>query len=356
MYTPILRNRQSEMRAFLQLPADVYPHMRPLFDVAAPTKDRDQAAAEKYVLKNITQGGKSAQGFADVLIDSSELPPDFRLPGGVHPLTAAAAAIADAGVRPVPVTGLHRDQAHHDAAMDLRQQSGGLLCLRLDATDVSTARMTYLKIKDVLATPEIATGQVALLLDMQGLYGQEPMAVAASVLRLLSLLKQESWLGVIIAGDGLPEQLSTAVQPNAQDYVPRVEQAVFFQLRAQAAPLSIWFGDYATLPPSVVELDWRLISKVMAPKALYTLDDTWLVVRGGAFSRHPDGYGQYYDIADEIVALDEFCGADYSAGDQYMALRAVRAAETGGSPASWITACVNHHITLTARTHAMQGT
>jgi hypothetical protein len=63
------------------------------------------------------------------------------------------------------------------------------------------------------------------------------------------------------------------------------------------------------------------------------------------------GYGQYFSIADEIVALDEYSGPDYSYGDAYIADRANRKGKPG-SPASWITACVNHHITFTANAHA----
>jgi hypothetical protein len=108
------------------------------------------------------------------------------------------------------------------------------------------------------------------------------------------------------------------------------------------------------LSPSVVELDGRLIRKVMAPKALYTLEDVWFVVRGGAFSSHPDEYEQYFSIADEIVALDEFCGADFSYGDQYISYRHNRE-WSPGSPGSWITACVNHHVSFTAHAHQDSG-
>jgi hypothetical protein len=101
----------------------------------------------------------------------------------------------------------------------------------------------------------------------------------------------------------------------------------------------------------VVELDWKLIRKVMSPKALYTLGDSWFVVRGGAFSSHPDEYAQYFSIADEIVALDEYSGPTFSYGDSYICDRSKRL-RTPGSPASWITACVNHHITFAALTHA----
>ncbi|WP_454874705.1 beta family protein [Paraburkholderia xenovorans] len=83
--------------------------------------------------------------------------------------------------------------------------------------------------------------------------------------------------------------------------LPRVELDLFNRVNAGAVQTSIWFADYTILPPSVVKLDWRLISRVMTPKALYTSGDSWLVVRLSAFSSPPDGYAQYYDIAGELL-------------------------------------------------------
>jgi hypothetical protein len=84
MYTPILRNRQSEMLAFRGMPSDIRKQMIPLFDVAAPTKSAGQEKAVKYVNSNISRTEKIATGFEAVFADSSELNPSFRLPGNVH--------------------------------------------------------------------------------------------------------------------------------------------------------------------------------------------------------------------------------------------------------------------------------
>ena len=149
----------------------------------------------------------------------------------------------------------------------------------------------------------------------------------------------------------MPDQLSMAVSTNNQTYLKRIEQDIFYAVAAYKMGTPIWFADYTILPPSVVELDWRLIRKVMTPKALYTLEDSWFVVRGSAFSSHPDGYNQYYSIAEEIVALDEYCGQEYSYGDKYIWDCSQRAG-SAGSPASWITACVNHHVAFTANAHS----
>lgn len=351
MYTPILRNRRSEILAFRGLAADVRKQMMPLFDVAAPTKSADQAAAEKYVGNNIARTEKAINGITWAFVDSSELNSDFRLPGGVHPLVAAATALTKGGVLPVAVTGLHRDEAHHDAAQMVMRAGERWLCIRLDATDVSTATMSLRSIKALLTEFGLTTDRALLLLDLQGLYGLDVHAAAAPVIRLLGLLSADTWAGVIVGGYGVPEQLSTAVPPNSQDYLPRIEQDVYLHVCANSTGLKPWFADYTMLPPSVIELDWRLISRVIAPKALYALEDAWLVVRGGAFASHPKRYDQYHDIACEIVALDEFSGAGFSPGDQYIADR-VASTVKPGSPATWITACVSHHISFTARVHA----
>lgn len=355
MYSPILRNRQSEMLALKHLHSSVRPHVMPLIDVAAPTKDADRAAALKYVERNIGRTEKVVAGFPAVFVDSSELDPNFRLPGGAHPLARAAASVIDADVRPIAVTGLHRDNDHRAEALSIaRAQDLPGLCVRLDATDVSTATLTHKRLRDLLDTASLQPKDVYLLVDLQCLFGLDKEAISKQVLRFLKLLESKPWAGILVGGYGIPDQLSSACATNAQTYLRRIDQDVFSDAAAVEMASPRWFADYSVLSPAVVELDWRLIRKVMAPKALYTLKDDWFIVRGGAFSSHPDEYEQYFSVADEIVALDDFCGSDFSYGDQYISDRHNRLG-TPGSPGSWITACVNHHVSFTADAHQDPG-
>jgi hypothetical protein len=286
-----------------------------------------------------------------VFVDSSELGPEFRLEGGVHPLAPLAESVIGAGVHPIAVTGLHRDDGHRAAALAIaKAQKLPALCVRLDATDVSTATVTGRGLRELLDASSLKPNGVYVLLDLQCLFGVDPEAVSRKVLRLLKLLESETWAGILVGGYGFPDQLSSACATSAQTYLHRIEQDVFRDAALVEMTAPRWFADYTVLSPAFVELDGRLIGKVMAPKALYTLEDVWFVVRGGAFSRHPDGYEQYYSMADEIVALDEFCGADFSYGDQYISDRHNRTGKPG-NPGSWITACVNHHVSLTADSH-----
>ena len=351
MYSPILRNRQSEVLALKHLYDSVRSIVMPVLDVAAPTKAADQAKANKYVARNIERTAKVVAGFPAVFVDSSELAADFRLPGGVHPLTLAAHSVIAGGVRPIAVTGLHRDDQHRAEALSIaKAQDSPGLCLRLDATDVSTATLSHKRLRDFVDVASMKPTDVYVLLDLQCLFGHDKVAVSNQVLRFLKLLDRDMWAGILVGGYGFPDQLSTARSTNSQGYLRRVEQEVFSDAAAVEMSTARWFADYTILSPSAVELDFRLIRKVMTPKALYTLDDDWFVVRGAAFSSHPDGYGQYFAMADEIVALDEFCGADFSYGDQYISDRHNRQGKPG-SPGSWITACVNHHVSFTAAAH-----
>jgi hypothetical protein len=343
------------MLAVKHLSASIGSNMIPLVDVAAPTKSADTATGVTYVERNIARTEKYVTHFSSVFVDSSELHSAFRLSGGVHPLEAIANAIARTGAEAIPVTGLHRDAAHRAATIAVaNRQQRRSACIRLDATDVSTATLTLKRLLDLLNADEFRPELTYLLLDMQCLFGKARDAISNQLLRLFTLLNAYTWAGIIVGGYGLPDQISTAVATKDQGYVRRVEQDVFRDTLAYEMTSPRWFADYTILPPSVVELDWRLIRKVMSPKALYTLQDLWFVVRGGAFSSHPDEYAQYFSIADEIVALDEYCGAAYCYGDAYIADRSTRKGKPG-SPGSWITACVNHHLTYTANAHAGNG-
>lgn len=343
------------MLALKHLYNSVRPYVMPVIDVAAPSKTADQAKALNYVERNIRRTGQVVAGFPAVFVDSSELRPDFRLPGGIHPLARAAESVIDAGVRPIAVTGLHRDDEHRAEALSIaKAQELPGLCVRLDATDVSTATLTNTRLRNFVAAAALEPTNVYVLLDLQCLFGHDTEAVSKQVVRFLKLLDGDTWAGILIGGYGFPDQLSSACATNSQAYLRRVEQDVFRNARAVELRTARWFADYTVLSPSAVELDGRLIRKVMAPKAFYTLEEVWFVVRGGAFSRHPDEYEQYFSIADEIVALDEFCGPDFSYGDQYISDRHEREG-TPGSPGSWITACVNHHVSFTADAHQAQG-
>jgi hypothetical protein len=354
MYTPILRNRQSEILAVKRLLLHTKQNCMPLFDLASPSKAKDVEQSQTYVERNIKRLSEALNGFNQIMIDSSELDPSFRLRGGKHPLTEAAQTIKKEGTISIPVSGLHRDDAHMKAVNRIREEiSEGLVCFRLDATDIGTATRSYKMLMDIFSTYSIQSTFVILLLDLQSVFGENPELLSLQVSRFINHAQVNKWRGIIIAGYGIPDRIPQSVPVRGQGYIPRVEQEVFFRILEHNPRKDLWFGDYTSLSPAHVEIDFQIIRKIMGPKVIYALKDSWFVTRGGPFDSHPDGWDQYFKLAANIVALEEFPeDSQYSYGDSYIYERRAIKAIKAGSPGSWITACVNHHITFTADIHA----
>lgn len=350
-YTPILRNTQSEMLALKDLNPATKDTCVPLLNIAAPTKEKDKDEIQVAVTRNLSKMSKSISGFARAYIESSELDPSFRVGGSVHPILAGARVLADMGCIPVPVTGLHRDKSHHAAVKTVASTLGDeTFCVRLDATDITTPTMAANAIHALVHTIGTSATKVTVLLDLQSTHDVSVEHLVARLRKVTAALSANSWGGLIVAGYGIPDRLSGVVKPRDQAYLPRVELQAFSMLALEIKNANLWFGDYTTLSPNHVELDFRLIRKQMCPRAIYALADSWFVIRGAPFETH--GYEQYREIAQEITALDEFSRAEFSFGDRYIdecgkGFNAKGRPTTTGSPSSWITACVNHHIALT---------
>ena len=105
------------------------------------------------------------------------------------------------------------------------------------------------------------------------------------------------------------------------------------------------FGDYSTVSPEYQDLKPELFNKVSAPKIIYTAIDEYFIVRGSAFSTHPDGYSQYYKLAQYVTGYAKYRkGA--SLGDIYAEDVSNKNVKKPGSPSSWLKATINSHITF----------
>lgn len=352
MYTPIIRCRQSEVLALRELSIEAKSRCMPLLDLPAPGRREDRASAIAYTERNIARLRGALRNLEGIFVDSSELDPSLRLRADEHPLLGAARAAGESGALPIPVTGLHRDSDHMSAALMVREQlANGFICFRLDPTDISTATLTCRRLRSFLLENSISASDAFIVIDLQSVFRQDPDLFVPMIGRFFSQLGPQDWRSIVVGGYGIPDEISDAIAVRQQGYIPRVEQIIYQRVAQAHQAQNLWFADYTVLSPSHVELDWRLMSRVMSPKAIYTLEDSWFVVRGAPFSTHQDGFDQYYDLAAEVVALEEFSGPPFSFGDRYIEERSRRIPKAG-NPSSWIKACVNHHIAFTSLAHA----
>jgi len=105
------------------------------------------------------------------------------------------------------------------------------------------------------------------------------------------------------------------------------------------------FGDYGTLHPLYEEPQdgCRPSASVR-----YAVEDEWLVLRGYSIrDKKAGGMGQFRGHAQYLSRLPEFSGSAFSPGDAYISARAKRGATTGNLT-TWLSASMNHHLTLTS--------
>jgi hypothetical protein len=102
------------------------------------------------------------------------------------------------------------------------------------------------------------------------------------------------------------------------------------------------FGDYNADSPEHLDADPRVLRP--AASIRYTSNDYWLIVRGRAL-RGPNaaGFGQYSQLAAELVARPEFRGRAFSAGDAKIDDCAHQIGGTGNLT-TWRFVAVNHHL------------
>lgn len=350
LYVPLVRTKQGEMYGLRDLDTSIKAHLMPLLDISRRQSSLGLADVRMAIDKNLNGLPKVLNGVHDVFVDSSELDPNLRLENGVHPLRRLADILAETGKRAIPVSGLARDNAHWNAVAEIATVlSDGAICIRIEDYDLETPTESTTALSSALRERGFTPEKTTLIFDLRDVYDKDPGLLASRVVAFINMLTSTSFVRMVIAGCGIPGRLSQAVKTREVSYLPRVEKSVYQAVTREIQGYgNFCFGDYTTVNPVQEELEWYIVQNTMGPKAIYTLSDSWFVIRGGSFKRHPRKRLQYFDIAKEIQKLQEFAGENFSAGDKYIV---AQAAELGkpGSPRTWITACVTHHITHTVR-------
>ncbi len=106
------------------------------------------------------------------------------------------------------------------------------------------------------------------------------------------------------------------------------------------------FGDYTIQHPIYKE---PLENCNPSASIRYTYSEHWVIMRGqGLCQKGSPGNAQYLAEAQLLCDMDEFCGKDFSGGDQYIE-ETSQQPKSPGTPYTWLRAGINHHITYTTR-------
>jgi hypothetical protein len=150
-----------------------------------------------------------------------------------------------------------------------------------------------------------------------------------------------SWRTLTFASGAFPQDLS-GIKPGQHTF-DRDDWNYWlnnmFSRNSQRIPT---YSDYTIQHPIFAEVD---IPYNTSASIRYTSDNYWVIMRGeGLRNEGGPGYAQYPANAQLLMSRNEFCDADFSYSDHYIAERGNNLHGNTGNPETWIRAGINHHI------------
>lgn len=277
--------------------------------------------------------------------------PEPNAAGGRHPLEIFLSEAKVHQLTVTPVTGLARSKAYQDSirkwlAPSHRFSDG--VCIRLSLQDLLTKGIEN-QLNSLIAELSITYEATDLLIDCG--YLNDGHVPYDHVMDNVPFIRK--WRRLILAGGSAPKDL-IHISVGAIVKEPRREWIAWRRLHAATlnAGRIPSFADYAVRYPEFSEEAVELpgyIARSASASLRYTYDDSFLILRGQAVSR--GGNVQFIGQCGILASMSEYYGPSFSEGDAMIWERNQTLisgkSNNPGNYQTWITATVNHHITLT---------
>lgn len=342
-YVPILKVKQGEKDALMQLAPEVRARLTPLLEIIVRNTNKDPEeikTVDEHLNTTFKNLKKAVAAFPRYLLDCREIAPD-----GSAAANEAFDRATQLGVGFTPVTGLTRviDQA---AALAHRKNG---IALRLTRDELESGLIRK-GLPAFVKKHSLATGDVDLLLDLGSVEDLvTPGIVALATAFLDDVPDKGKWRTLTISGCAFPLSMGT-VDRDSFDLVERSEWHAWRDgLHAARDDLERLpsFSDCAIQHPSGVEgFDHKTMQVSAAIR--YTLPDHWLRIKGASRKVTPFPI-QFEKLATELVyghlsehfAEPKHCRGCGNAKD------AANGADGLGSLGVWRRLGTIHHLTRT---------
>jgi len=352
-YVPIIRWRPGEVRAIRHLFPKDRSKVTPLFEfiLPPPRTDKDdrkiilEDSKTKFLrgLSSITEGILKNWGTDPFFIDVHLLDGDIR--ASVFETILSSANQLNLFSIPVtyviPTISTEADKATRNVAVKFAKLDNRGLCIRLDDSHLNGEIQN--KIDDFLSKEKLDAGLVDVLIDLKIV--DEQTTVKKVLDKLSNVPHMEKWRSVILTGGSFPKDLSK-FEKHTNPSLPRFDWLTWQGLiQDKAVKRKPIFSDYTIQHPIFYG---HIPGANTSASVRYTDEKVWQVSRGeGIQNKQGAGYKQYPAQAKLLIQQSYYKGADFSFGDAYIAEKAKSTEDnTTGSPQSWLTAGINHHITL----------
>jgi len=252
--------------------------------------------------------------------------------------------VAQWGLKAILTCSLDRtEQFVSEAAKDM-QRSNGSLCIRLFAQDIQqSTNILCSRLEKLLQKVGTKRSTVDLTIDL-GVVDKElfneKLDLVCKFLNVDDCVSD--WNSIILTCSSFPNSLK-GIKADTVIEIPRVDYQLWEAIpSSRLSPKRIpIFGDYGIVSALYTDQpDFR--SANIPTKIRYTLDDRWLVFKGGTTKKY--GFEYYRKLSKAVMKLKDYKGENFSWGDRFISDCATGKGNTGNM-ASWVCADTTHHIT-----------
>lgn len=342
-YVPILKWKAGEYRSLRDLASDVRQGLTPLVEVPRIPWDHENDVPSRTLDAHT---GPVPQALHDhwsterpLFLDCSCVEDEGLLSNGVHPLTHLANEAENLAVQVIPVTGVEPEPSYLAAVQELGSRRG--VCIRLLFEEVAFPNLgsAITSIRERLGLPPDACD---LVIDFAAISSASLQATATAATAAMNAVPEPHlWRTLTLAGSGFPENLA-AFGPDSAGTIPRSEWMIWRDLHGVARVPT--FGDYAIAHPLLPDVDFRVMR--MSANLRYCTDSHWLILKAREARRH--GFDQFRTLCQIMVDRPEYCGPEYSWGDQFISDCATGSGGPGNA-ATWRQVGTTHHLTFVVR-------
>jgi hypothetical protein len=311
------------------------------------TKTRKEKFLEE--LPDIAKSLLKSCGQMPMLIDVQQLDADIRASSLEQILTSSS----DLDLFSIPVTyiipvmGTNADSATRAVAVKYAKSSGHGLCIRIDNSHLKEPNLSS-QIANFVKENQLDVGATDLLIDLRVI--DQDTAVADVVEKLKLLPDLQKWRSFIVSGGVFPKDL-TDFPPGDVHQLERLDWKLWNELQKTDLLRKPLFSDYTIQHPF-----YEYVAAIGSASVRYTADGEWRIFRGtkpghinSKTGKKGPGREQYIGHARTLVNRDFFKKSDFSFGDAEITRIAAADNQKPGSPATWLTIGINHHLTLAAR-------
>jgi hypothetical protein len=350
-YIPFLKLKQNEILAIKTLKDDHIDSVVPFFDIPRP-KNQNTEEIINRVMTGKAQADKYLNDI-EFYLDNYDLDDTIKI-GKSPQYEIILEQFKNHKV--IPVAALNRDNHHNSSALKYTYLNNNHIAIRLTREDVESYKISSFELEPLIKKIQLSSVvKIDIIFDFRFINTDIKTLFHNTSIFMDELFKLSDFHRIIITGSSIPASIRDILKTKTSAVIKRKEWELWAHIttNTKLRPYLI-YGDYGVVSPDYtdVELEFYMLTNVAAPKAIYTHTDEFYVVRGGAFKTHPDGYAQYYDIADFLIDHAHFRSSSDSEGEKYIYERSYKKtprARKAGSPSSWLKATLVSHMTYLVR-------